>query len=780
MIGIYAASRLEIPLLGWVLAAALPICVAWLWRAERRVRQAALCGLFVILGAIRYVAALPGEDEHSVAAYNDRGWAVLTGVVAGEPDVRDRYVNLRVRAQTLARTGQVSVAVRGLVLVRAPRYPVLLYGDRIEARGQLETPPAFETFSYADYLARQGIYSTMGWARVKALDRGQGNALFAALLRAKERAQRAIAEVLPEPCAALLTGILLGIDSGLPAELAADFRITGTSHIIAISGFNMAILAGLFSRLSVRIVGRRYAAWFCTAALALYTVFVGASAAVVRAALMGAIAVWGEHFGRQNTSVNALFAAALLMTIWNPNTLWDLGFLLSFAATLGLISLAEPLSRHLERLLARFLPAAWSERIARALNEPLVLTTCAQLTTLPIILQAGQGVSAVTLLSNILVLPAQQQVMLWGALATLGRLLWLPLGRLLGWIAWPFLAWTIWVVEQSARLAREMPGPEYLRASGVWAWYAALGVGGWWLWQAEGRRRMLWHGLRDWLGTHTGGKVLLAGLAVAVVLVWAAVFSLPDGRLHVTFLDVGAGDAVWIETPSGRQILVNGGPSGRTLTAHLGRRMPFWDRDLDLVLVTGSEDEHLFGLASVLERYRVGRLWHPLAGTEMGATAQHLLALVSERGVPAPDPLAGTQIALGDGVVLSFIRPVPPEKQRPAVTLVRLDYGTTCFLLSASLNLEIERQILAQGEHLRCDVLQVGGQGGPDATSLPYLEAVDPTLAIISCAGEGKEVPDERTLARLTEAGTTIARTDELGSIDVISDGTRYEVRPGH
>ncbi len=539
MAGIYAASRLQIRLLYWGLVALLPICVAWLWKGEPRVRRAAVCGLFLCLGAIRYVAALPRQDQHSVSAYNDTGRAVLTGVVAGEPDVRDRYVNLRVRAEALARGGEAPVRVRGFVLVRAPRHPVPLYGDRIEASGQLETPPEFETFSYRDYLSRQGIHSTMRWAQVNTLARGQGNVLFAVLLRGKARAQRAIAEVLPEPCAALLTGILLGTESRLPADLAADFRTTGTSHIIAISGFNMAILCGLFSRLSVRLVGRRYAAWFCTAALTLYTLFVGASAAVVRAAVMGTIAVWGEHFGRQNASSNALFTTALLMTMWNPNTLWDLGFLLSFAATLGLISLAEPLSRRFERLLAAVLPAGWSEPVARALDEPLVLTTCAQLTTLPILLHTGQGLSPVTLLSNILVLPAQQQVMLWGALATLGSLVWLPLGRLLGWVAWPFLAWTIWVVEQTATLARAMPGPEYLRASGVWAWYAALGVGAWWVWQAEGRRRMLWQGLWNGLRAHMGTKALLAGLGIAAVLVWAAALSLPDGRLHVTFLDVG-------------------------------------------------------------------------------------------------------------------------------------------------------------------------------------------------------------------------------------------------
>ncbi|HUT21368.1 MAG TPA: ComEC family competence protein, partial [Anaerolineae bacterium] len=249
MIGIYAASRLQIPLVCWGILALLSICVAWLWKSEPPVRRAAVWGLFLCLGATRYVAGLPRLDERSVAAHNDTGQVVLTGVVVGEPDVRDRYVNLRVRAEGLARGDEAPVSVRGLVLVRAPRYPIPHYGDRIQASGQLETPPVLETFSYRDYLARQGIYSTMRWAQVTTLARGQGNTLFAALLRCKARAQKAIADALPEPPAALLTGILLGTETGLPAKLAADFRTTGTSHIIAISGFNMAIVSALFSRL---------------------------------------------------------------------------------------------------------------------------------------------------------------------------------------------------------------------------------------------------------------------------------------------------------------------------------------------------------------------------------------------------------------------------------------------------------------------------------------------------------------------------------------------------
>ena len=245
MAGIYAAFHLQaLPTSAFGLLSTLCLAVAWLWRRTPRLRLAALCALFVFLGALRYRLALPRLDERSVSAYNERGEVVLTGVVVAEPDVRDSYANLRLRAETLALEGERPVEVEGLVLVRAPRYPEHQYGDRLRVRGALKTPPVFDTFSYRDYLARQGVYSTVGWAQITTLGRNQASRLYAFLLRFKGRAHAVILDVLPEPSASLLSGILLGIEGGIPDDLLDDFHATSTSHIIAISGFNMALVGG--------------------------------------------------------------------------------------------------------------------------------------------------------------------------------------------------------------------------------------------------------------------------------------------------------------------------------------------------------------------------------------------------------------------------------------------------------------------------------------------------------------------------------------------------------
>jgi competence protein ComEC len=362
----------------------------------------------LLLGTLRFNASTPpqGFDEGHVANYNDQGWVKIEGIVSGEPDVRDNYTNLPVEVSKIEVDGQEHEVI-GTVLVRAPHYPQYDYGDELAIEGLLETPPVLEDFSYREYLARQGIYSILRRSQITLVDRGQGSAVRRALFAFKEQAQKVIALILHEPQAALLTGILLGVETGIPADLTKAFSTTGTAHIIAISGFNISIIAGLFSGLSTRLLGKRRAMPVALAGIIVYAILVGASASVVRAAIMGCLYVIAIHYGRQTDALTSLIAAAVLMTLLNPQTLWDVGFQLSFAATLGLILYTPVLQNLFERLLSRALSPGTAKRAIQILNEALIVSLAAQITTLPIIVYNFRQLSLVTLLSNFLVLPAQ-------------------------------------------------------------------------------------------------------------------------------------------------------------------------------------------------------------------------------------------------------------------------------------------------------------------------------------------------------------------------------------
>jgi competence protein ComEC len=227
---------------------------------------AALPGLLTSafgLGAVRELGAHPDlSDPGHVAAYVGRPEPVsIVGLLAAPPDIRDRWVHLRVAAESLRPRDTVQhIPVRGLVQVRAMPGGSWRYGDRIVVTGVLETPPEMEGFSYRAYLARQHVYAYMGRAEPGLLESGQGKWLATAVFRLKDRAMASVYELFPDPEASLLAGILLGVETGMAPDLKKAFQNTGTSHIIAISGFNISILAGMFAALFGRLPGIRTSA----------------------------------------------------------------------------------------------------------------------------------------------------------------------------------------------------------------------------------------------------------------------------------------------------------------------------------------------------------------------------------------------------------------------------------------------------------------------------------------------------------------------------------------
>ena len=326
------------------------------------------------------------------------------------------------------------------------------------------------------------------------------------------------------------------------------------------------------------LFGKRRGAVFAAIGIIFYTLLVGADAAVVRAAVMGVTALFARHFGRTQDGLNTLFGVAALMNLYHPYYLQDVGFQLSFFATLGLIlyarsftetvrdliyksmplrtarKLTKPFPKNLFPLKRQFSPT-FAKKSMKPISDFLLLTFAAQITTLPIMAYHFNRLSLVSFIANPFILPAQPAVMILGGLATILGMIFQPIGQLVAFIAWPFMAYTIRMVELFAGL----PGAAVSVDFPIWEvilWYVAL------LGLTFG-----WVPLKDFfvsLKTRLPKIPVWAALAtltLLVILVWRAVLSLPDGKLHITFLDVGTSDAILIETPSGDTVLVNGGES---------------------------------------------------------------------------------------------------------------------------------------------------------------------------------------------------------------------------
>jgi len=429
------------------------------WGRGKKIVVAGFCLMLMVGGAWRFL--LMSDTDNLVKQFNDKGKIILAGVIAEEPDVRSDNVKYAVAVAEI-KLLSLSHKIRGSgkILVVSKKYPLYQYGDKIEINGKLITPKSGEDFDYQKYLAKDNIYSIVYYPEIKLLEAGQGNWLMGKLLLAKNKFKDSISQILTEPQAAFLAGLLLGEKRALPADLTTAFSRTGTTHIIALSGFNITIIAvalmGLFNFFMVR---RQISFWLSVGVIVLFVLMTGAAASVVRAAVMGILVLLAQQVGRLYQIRNALVLAGAIMVYSNPKVLvWDLGFQLSFAATLGLIYILPILEQWFmpdqkeKELMAGRVKDGKFVKLLKSIKLILATTLAAQIAVLPLLVVNFGQLSLIAPLANILVLPVIPLTMLVGFLGALSGLIFLPIGQVFGWLAWLFLSYEIKIIELLAKI----------------------------------------------------------------------------------------------------------------------------------------------------------------------------------------------------------------------------------------------------------------------------------------------------------------------------------------
>ncbi|MGD0765296.1 MAG: DNA internalization-related competence protein ComEC/Rec2 [Dehalococcoidia bacterium] len=775
----------------WPLVAIAGVASAAVALAQRRIDVALvalLCAALFSGAVLRFDAGSPTDQPAGIARYNDGDAVQFRALVTGDPEEKTSSVSLHLQARQVLQDG-VWQPVSGGVLLRQSLLPRYQYGDLLEIKGKLETPPVLPDFDYRSYLARQGVVSEVNYPKTTLIEHGRGNPLLAAVHGLRNDLSSALARALPEPQASLGQGILLGRRAALPQDLTDDLNGTSTSHIIALSGYNVTVLAALIMAATAWLIGRRRAAVLALAAIAAYTVFTGASPSLVRAAIMGALFLVATLLGRPNSGLISLVVAGAVMTGLNPTVVQDVSFQLSFAAAAGLICLTPLLQeRTLQLLRLLSLPDPSRGGLADVLFETATITAAAVISTLPLMALHFQRLSLVALPANLLVVPAFPFIMVTSAAVAIAGLFSGPLATALGWVAWLGLTYMIEAVRLFAGVPFASIELRGFTMGHAVALYVLLGALTWLLSRRRPSERSL---RRPWQAAGRVGAVLgrplravptpwLAGaLAIPAVLTWTAVLSTPDSRLEVKAFDVGQGDAILIRTPDGHKLLIDGGPDGRAVTAALGAELPFWDRKLDMVLSTHPDDDHLMGLVTVLERYDVGQVVAGPTSLE-SSTEDAFRKLIADRAIPYHEATAGEWIDLGSGARLQiFGPPADPLTGTDADTnnnslVLKLVWGKVSFLLTGDIESAGESALLQFGVDLHATVLKVAHHGSAYATSEALLQAVQPKVAVISVGQNDFGQPAQSTIDRL--AGTILYRTDQEGAVTFFTDGDRLWV----
>lgn len=629
------------------------------------------------------------------------------------------------RADGEAASGRVRVTVWGSEL------PTLAGGQRLTLPVRLHRVAGLRNpgvYDHAAHLVRAGIHAT-GSARA---DRVQP--LEPPDPAWSERTRRAFRELvgrtLPPVSAALLAGLVLGDRSGLPPDLDEAFRRAGVYHILAVSGFNVALVAAAaWAVLRLVHLGRRTSATGALMAILGFAAVVGPEPSVLRATVMGAAVLLAQCLEREPAVINSLALAALVILTARPGDLADPGFQLSFAATLGIV--LAPLPRG-------------------PILGGLGVSVAAQLAVLPVALTHFNQLPLLAPLANLLVVPLAGLATVLGLASAPLAALQTTLGEVALNAAWPVLVLLRLTVAAAAAIpgaALFLPAPP---PGAIVAYVLGLGLA-----------------LRAWHGRASPGRTAaLAGAGAGVSVALATALTLwplvrpADGRLRLAVLDVGQGEAMVVETPTGEAVLVDAGPGG-PWRFDTGERVvaPYlWNRGylrLAAAVITHDDLDHAGGFAAVQRRFAIGRMLSP--GHRYWVGGVSLLVLEVPRS--ARD------------------RPRPRARRNPEAVVVRIDYGLASFLLPSDLTAAGEAALLAVRAPLAATVLKVAHHGSRHASTPAFLAGVDPRWAVISVgARNAYGHPAPETMARLAALGIPVARTDRDGAVIFETDGRELTV----
>lgn len=436
--------------------------IASLERKEKRWWWAlAALTLFMPLGALYYHF----DDARFRADAVPLGPQTVTGIVRDDPALREGY-----RPATMTLDGG------GRVRANLPPYPEVRYGDRVRLTGKVEQPTPE---GYARYLEKERVSGVMQRPTLEVLSRGEGSPVQATLYALKRRVVEIFNRALPAEEAAFVAGLTVGERAAFSEEFKEALQRSGTTHLVALSGYNVSIIVQYLMPVALWLTRRRRAAFTLTfLAIVGFTLMAGAEASLVRAAIMGSLVLLARESGRLFDMRQAIVLAAVAMVVANPKVLaFDVGFQLSFLALLGIAYLAPVVRQwlgHRDTETGFGWRTMFSETIA------------AQLAVAPLLIAQFGSVSLTSLIANLAVLWAIPYTMGMGfAVAALG-MIHETLSGIGGWFLWVPLRYELIIIRVMSTLSLPVaPGVSWF---GAFVYYGAVACGAWWTHRRYGTR----------------------------------------------------------------------------------------------------------------------------------------------------------------------------------------------------------------------------------------------------------------------------------------------------
>ncbi|KUK53366.1 MAG: DNA internalization-related competence protein ComEC/Rec2 [Desulfotomaculum sp. 46_296] len=750
-----------------------------------RVSGIALILLFFLIGVF-YGAISNNQVNPDLFRYTGH-WVTLEGVVCSEPDLRQDKVIYKLDLIKI-KTGDEQSHLKARVLVQAPKPDkVYCFGDLLRVHGLLvrpDEPGNPGEFNYRFYLARQGIGVILRAPGSEdfVLLGVKGNPFMRQLLLLKKKIIMVQQQTLPADKAALVNGIVFGTQGQIPEKMWEVFSQTGIVHILSVSGMHVGlVLAGAIALAKLLNITGLPGTLLISLLVILYSLFCGMGPAVSRSALMALMFLWSHRLGRKQDWPTTLSLAALIILLWKPMAIYDVGFQLSFSATWGILYLGPVISELLKKY------TGWPVWI----QTTIWVSLAAQLATLPLVALYYNIISPVSLLANILAVPLTTVILALGVCSGI-------LGLFSVFSAGLINACTSAVLDvftAIVSLLNNLPGSFISVPSPpliiIPVWFIVL------FFSARIFNKKNASITIRFLFEKRNALVITVVIAVTAILFFKAP---SEKQLVMHMIDVGQGESILIQFPAGKNMLVDtGGWNGELVTgAGAGDKVvvPYLQRlgihRLDALLLTHSHEDHTGGAAAVVKSIPVALIIVSSAAQKTdlpsGASSEEdpysrLLEGFQKKGVNLRAVKEGDRLMLDPDVEIKVLGPylrraylTDDENNSSVVLMIR--YGRQKFLLTGDISVEAQEGLLKSGADLRADILKIPHHGSKLIRS--FVERVHPSFALISVGNRNRFfLPKPETVKLLKDLTIPVYRTDKDGAIILYANGSTIRVKTG-
>ena len=763
----------------------------------------------VFLGILNiniYLYQEPGPNH--ISHYINKDNVTVEGMIVENPQSSPDRTELTVSTSKLI-NDDTAILVEGLVLLTVSNNQEFHYGDHLQFKTRLKSPHSFQNpggFDYEKYLRYKGIEVrafVKDSSGIVILRENQGNIINTKLQQLRRNIKKLIKENSPSPQREIIQAMILGDQREIPKEVKENFNKTGTTHIIAISGFNIGIVA-LLSFIAIRLIMKsskyvllrfniiRVSTIIGIIPVILYTFIAGMGISVIRASIMAVTFMIAIILGKDKDLYNSLSLAALIILVISPYSLFDISFQLSFMAVWAIIFITPRLTMILLGNNSEETPnyKHWIRKIHKNICIFIIVSLTATLGTLPLIVFYFNRVSTVVLLSNLIVVPILGIIAIPICLAIIVAA---PLSYSLALF---FLNISTFIVGISISLVdffASIPGSSFFISTPtileITAYYLFLIVSVKFIDVMTAKssddsevKNLISH---QWYGITL--LALIAFFTIDAIYLYAN--DNTNEKLKVTAIDVGQGSATLIEFPKGKKMLIDGGGSHDNVF-DIGKYViaPFlWHErinTIDIVVLTHPHPDHLNGLIYILSNFNVKEVWTNGETAEIDAYKIFMNIIKENKIVHRLVSEQSGDMEINN-VTINILNPhnsVGLENHLPRkfdqtnndAIVLKFILGNVSILLPSDISELSEARLVQSCKNIKSQILSVPHHGGLTSSTILFLKAVKPEIAMISCGIDNVyNDPHPDVLNRYLSIGTKILRTDRNGAISITTDGSR-------